>query len=65
MPTYITIAGNTFELISIAEATLEMISIDEAQKPMEQKRDTNKTFFDRCKATLLTWWDDTTWLMER
>jgi len=52
MPKYILRDGSTFEAMSI----------ENAEKELEEKGGEDKdTFFERCKDTLLTWWDEATW----
>ena len=52
MPKYILRDGSTFEAMSI----------EDAEKEIKEKGGADQdTFFERCKFTLLTWWDETTW----
>ena len=52
MPKYILRDGSTFEAMSIEDAEKEI---------KEKGGENDETFFEQCKDTLLTWWDETTW----
>jgi hypothetical protein len=43
-------------------STFEAMSIEDAEKEIKEGGGEDKdTFFEQCKDTLLTWWDEATW----